>query len=151
MVNVRKAYFRDIEAFQLRPEDVREAYSLARADGKEALERSFFASSEAYIVEVGNEVICVFGCVPLEKGATFWILFAPAVTGLPISFFRAAKPVIDDILIRYEYIKNYAHQDKVFILKLGKWLNFTIEPARPYGINQEPYHCMYKRREHHVL
>jgi hypothetical protein len=144
MLNVKKATIEDLNNFIVRADDSQEIWSLARMDGKEALVLSFNNSSECYIAEYNDKVVCMYGCVPDGLGASFWLLFTPDISDLPMSFFRKARIVIDELLTRYEYIMNYAHQDKDFIIRLSKWLGFTVDDAKPYGIDRVLFHRIYK-------
>lgn len=145
MVNIRVATKADVDSFVLRVEDIKEAWTIARADGDVALVATYHASKECWVAEIDSVVVCVFGCVPEGEGAYFWVLFTTIET-LPLSFFRRARTFIDETLGRYSFIKNYAHHEKTFIIKLGRWLGFTVDEARPYGEDQELYHCIHKER-----
>lgn len=146
MVSVRKATFEDAHRFPLSDQDNKECWSVLRMTGKEGLKRTVSRSSDCYIAEDRGKVVCLFGCIPTGSGASFWLLFPAGIERLPMTFFRLAQPVIEELLEKYQYLVNYAHKDKHFIIRLSKWLGFTVNKPQPYGYDGELFHCVWKRR-----
>lgn len=146
MVSVRNATLEDIHQFRISTGDEREIWSIARMTGKEGLRQSAIYSTDCYIAEYNGKTICLFGCIPYGSGASFWMLFPKDIGKLPMSFFRQAQPVVDQLLIKYGYLVSHVHQNNHFILKLSKWMGFTVDEANPYGIDGELFHLVHKRR-----
>jgi hypothetical protein len=147
LIAVRAATLDDVQRFQLSEQDDKECWSVLRVSGREGLQRSVARSADCYIAEEQGQAVCLFGCIPTGPGASFWLLFPAGIEKLPMSFFRTAQPVIDELLEKYEYLVNYAHVDKLFIIRLSKWLGFTVNDPQPYGHDGELFHCVWKRRE----
>lgn len=146
MVSVRQATVADLGQFKIRLEDDREVWSIARMTGKEALRQSAVHSTDCYIAEDQGRTLCLFGCIPYGKGASFWMLFPKDIGKLPMSFFRKAEPVVAELLLKYEVLTSYVHQDNAFIIRLSQLMGFSVDDAKPYGVDEELFHRVYKRR-----
>jgi Protein of unknown function (DUF2833) len=129
---VNNATMADVDyiASRMRQEDIEECWALFGVPAHDALIQSFNASPECWVGEMDDKVFYILGCAPNDVGATLWMLFTNDVQYLPMSFFRQIKAHLQDMLKTYGRLSNYVNPKNTFILKLLKWLGFTIEPIQ---------------------
>lgn len=147
MVSKRAATLADVQGFKLRQEDIEEIWASTRLNAADALRASFDASEECWAGEMDGEVFCIFGCVPTVDGGNLWMLFADGLKSLPLTFYRQSRQHLCYMLAKYGYLSNHVDARNSFIIGWVKWLGFTVEDAKPYGADGQPFHRFYKRRD----
>lgn len=74
-----------------------------------------------------------------------WMLASPTLSRIRKTFLRECRQYVEDMLLRYGHLENYVWAGNTVHIQWLKWLGFTIEPAKPHGIDSQPFHRFYMR------
>lgn len=148
---IRPAVPEDVEilAPNLRKADIREIYAAFGLVPKEALITSLELSTHAWAGEIDGELICLFGVGPtsmLTGDGSPWMVGTDKIEKHAILFLRFCKPVVEDMQNTYSVLTNWVDARNKNTIRWLKWLGFTIEPAKPWGYLQLPFHRFQRLR-----
>lgn len=150
MVYVRQSVLADaIElAPNLRQADLDELSALRTDDPLFALIAPFTdQNAQTYsIVGDQNEVVGIFG---VNEFGAVWMLSSDLLyERYKKEFIRQAKHWIDVLHAPHEFIYNYVDQRNTVSINWLRHCGFTVSKTnQPYGLNDEPFHLLYKSKE----
>lgn len=150
MVYVRQSVLADaIElAPNLRQADLDELSALRTNDPLFALIAPFTdQNAQTYsIVGDQNEVVGIFG---VNEFGAVWMLSSDLLyERYKKEFIRQAKHWIDVLHAPHEFIYNYVDQRNTVSISWLRHCGFTVsKTSYPYGLNDEPFHLLYKSKE----
>jgi hypothetical protein len=130
----------------LRLSDVQEVWASHHHTPEKALELSFAVSELCLTVDVKGMPAVIFGITPqtlLDNSATVWMLATEKIRHIRKSFVKECQHYIDMMLIRYPVLENYVDARNVESIRWLKWCGAVIEEAKPYGVEQLPFHYFY--------
>lgn len=130
---------------RLREEDKKEIAYSNGLEPRDALLLSFHLG-ETHAVIWGDEVVALFGHsgVPGVIGVP-WMLASPTLSRIRKTFLRECRQYVEGMLQRYGHLENHVWAGNTVHIQWLKWLGFTIEPAKPHGIDSQPFHRFYMR------
>jgi hypothetical protein len=122
-------------------EEIRAASGLAPA---EALRRSYELSSHVWTVRGDDgRPIALWGVGPLsliEGRGCPWLLAADAFETLGPGIARLSRPLLAAMRDLYPRLENHIDARHTKAVRWLSWLGFTIDPAKPWGVEGRPFH-----------
>mgnify|MGYP003672702641 CR=1 FL=1 len=131
----------------MRDVDKDEVWATSMSSPLEALTKSVKSSEQARTGRVNGEIVCMFGVCRqnlLGMRGSVWLLGTDLLKKNAIRFLRETKQEVMDLSQNFIIIENYCDSRNKITLRWLKWLGFTIERARPYGVYDLPFHHFYK-------
>lgn len=107
-------------------------------------------SDVAYTAFVDDVPVCMWGVVKdsfLFDHGTPWMMASTAVEQNIAKFLRASRPLLREIMTRYDSLENFVDARNTLSIRWLKWLGFTIEDAAPHGALSLPFHRFWMKRE----
>ena len=130
------------------------AKHMRQADVQEIFDSHHFSPEEAMDFTIKNTIFCltvkvkgvpaiIFGIngdsVLSERG-TIFMLGTDDIQKLRFRFVRHSRKFIDMMLEQYSYLYNFVSADNFLSVGWLKFLGAQIEDAKPYGMEQRPFH-----------
>ena len=131
---------------RIRKADHDECYAALGRSAEEGLMQSFAASRMAWAAVTASETIAVFGCAAaslLTDTGVPWMVGTDKVSEYRVSFARGGRRYTKKMKRVFSYLENWVDARNTLSLRWLQWCGFTIEPARPYGFEQRPFHRFY--------
>lgn len=124
----------------LRQEDIREVEGM----GANLLHVPFsvlISEHPTFFYTPEGEAAGIAGVVRVDNNiGQVWMLCTPAITKVPITFFRQSKRWIEEVEKDYSLLWNYADSRNHLHHRLLKFLGFTALRTVEMGPNQIPYY-----------
>lgn len=148
---VRDSNIHDVHVLQdnLRHSDVEEIWASHHQLPDVAL-KTALESSIICLTVYCKEPIAMFGIgTPkyFSREAPIWFLSSDKIDDIRIRFLRNSKKFIEYFLRIYPTLVNYVDARNVESIKWLWFLGANIEEAKPYGIEQKPFHRFTFRRK----
>lgn len=127
----------------LRQADVLEVWAAGRRRPLEALLLSAAASRDARAGLADGRVVCMFGVADVTFISDYhvpWLLGAEELPQHARAFLRLNREYMAGARILYPVLKNWVDARNAQSIRWLRWLGFTILPAKPYGVDQLPFH-----------
>lgn len=120
----------------MRAADLAECIAAGYADARSALDEALANSVEAWAMLFDGEVAALVGVDPLEgSGSTLvWALTGQAVDRAKLSYLRAGRLILRDLLRRWPILVNLVDSRYQGALDWLECLGFTIGPEVPHPI-----------------
>jgi hypothetical protein len=132
----------------LRKEDREE---LMHGTGKGPLEvilTGFHTDHETHAVVYQDLVVAVLGVGGMPGMVGYpWMLATDDLKKIRKTFLRGCRGLLKDILTRFPYLENHVWAKNAVHIQWLQWLGFSFDPAKPHGINNEPFHRFYMKDE----
>lgn len=143
-LEVRKADIRDVFYIhdKLRAVDNYEILAASGLAPLEALLEGFRRNKENYCITKDDLPIAIGGVAVAQDGfeAYPWLLATDELVRHQHFFLRVSKPFVQDMLLRYPKLRNYAYARNTVHIKWLKWLGFTItRTVDDYGYLELPF------------
>jgi hypothetical protein len=138
-----------MRAYLIRDAEIADVYALARnlRDGdrlecagyglspREGLRRAYRAALYRRVAAIGGEVAAMWGiCGPaLGRTGYPWLMTAPAVERVPVSFFREARRELGRMRRMYLRLEGQVAAEYVMACRFLEVLGFALGPAREFG------------------
>ena len=135
----------------MRKVDINEIYASSGVRPLEALVKAVESSGICSTWLVNNEIICMFGVVRytmLSDKASIWMLGTDLLPDHSTHFLRGCGPEFIRLSQGFVRLDNWCDARNKVTLRWLKWLGFTIEEAKPYGVYDMPFHYFYKEASH---
>lgn len=130
-------------AANLREADVAEVWAAGRVTPDQAMLTSLEVSKDPQVGLADERPVCVFGVgewsVLSLKGIP-WLLATDELPSHARHFLRESKNYMREVKTRYRLLENYVDARNVQAVKWLRWLEFTMEPAKPFGPDRLPFH-----------
>lgn len=130
---------------RLRKEDVEEVEHSGGLPPEIALRYALQISNIAYAVVWKGNVIALFGVTgQIDWGdgpgvGHPWMLASPELTSIRKSFLRECRDYVKNWLSVHGTLDGYVWAKNTVHIQWLQWLGFELEPAVPFGINDEPF------------
>lgn len=134
-------------AHKMRDVDKQEIWASNMSRPLEALVNSVRHSERVRTGRADGEIVCMFGVCRqnlLGTRGAIWLLGTNLLKRHAIRFLRENKQEVVDLSQNFTIIENYCDARNKLTLRWLKWLGFTIEEAKPYGIYNLPFHHFHK-------
>lgn len=137
---------------RIREADRNEAWAAAHLRPDEAIIMSWRLSDEAYTWLAHGRPVAVFGvagttALDFETGCP-WMLATDEIGRYWRDFLRVSKRFVPAALETWPRLENYVDARNVLAVRWLGWMGFEIEPARPFGPLQLPFHRFHAERAH---
>ncbi len=124
------AQVQHLQFLQLPPAGIAELASVYHMTPAEALRRNLAASSEAWTMLAGSDVLALFGVAPLsvlDRSGEFWIAGSVNICRHKLSFARQCRRFLPQLLSRWAQLSAVLeHRDDV--LRWARWMGVTLSP-----------------------
>ncbi len=138
-------------AYNMRQPDVDEIWTAGRLSPVDAILQSLAVSREtAGVAFVNGTPVCAFGIGEwsvLNLMGIPWLLGTHDLAQYAPQFLRASRTWITVAKSEYRILQNYVDARNTETIKWLEWLDFTIEPAEPFGCDGLPFHRFHWRAE----
>ncbi len=124
----------------LRQEDINEMKALTGIKPELGVAYSIAFSQRGGAAIYDDKTAAIFGV----SDDLIWLLGTDEITKHPITFFRASREYLPKLLRGYDYVYNYVDSRNKLHLDWLKWLGFTIEEAQLLGVENRPFHKVWK-------
>lgn len=107
------------------------------------LQRSYELSEAAWVGLIGDNPVCAWGVVRtsiLSSVGVPWLLATPEFEEEGLEIVKQSKTYSELMKSRFRLLTNYVDARQEKSIRWLKWLGFTIEEAKPYGLLQLPFH-----------
>lgn len=98
---------------------------------REALRRNMAASSEAWTMFAGADVLCMFGVAPLsvmDRSGEFWIVSTEYICRHRLAFARMCKRFLPQVLRNWEEVRGALEHQREDVVHWARWLGAEITP-----------------------
>ena len=129
-------------AKKLRKADLEEISHASGLSPQDSLLYSVAVSEFNYTVWLDDEIVMIFG---VGHGCP-WMMASDLLLQVKREFVKECRRFVLAMLDRYGHLENYVWSGNKIHIYWLEWLGFTIEPAKPHGINGEPFHRFYMTR-----
>jgi hypothetical protein len=133
----------DHVAANIRAHDAEEIWAAGHMKAHDALTVSLRAAVLARTGLIDGEPVCVFGVSPaslLTGIGTPWMLATPSVHHADRTLVRLSRPIVEAMQAFFALLVNWVDARNARAIRWLTWLGFTVEPARPYGMDGLPFH-----------
>lgn len=137
-------------ADRLRKADQKEIWSAFRQTARDGCWGSVKKSELAYTIELDGVPVAIFGVHTLslaDRRGVIWLLGTDDIERIAITFKKYTKPFIDLFLNEWDSLENWVHRENKISLRWLKQAGFTIEDPVPYGLDEELFRKIFKRKE----
>lgn len=127
----------------MRQADRDEVWAAAHLSPYMALKLSFESSSNASTGLVDSRVLCMFGVATTSIVSDIgvpWLLGSEELPKHARAFLRRNRPYIRSVNAEYKLLVNYVDARHTEVVRWLKWLGFKLDPAKPFGPDQVPFH-----------
>lgn len=107
-----------------------------------AVRMSINASTEAWALYAGQDLLAVFGVVKQEFGDVVWALTSTHVEKHSLSFYRASKKIVAQLRNRYAFMLNMVHCAYPQALRWVERLGFHVGHPEKYGVKNDLFCCV---------
>ena len=117
---------------------------------RRVLETGLRTSTFACAGMINGEVVTIFGVAPASMiggNGIPWLVGTDALEKYQRTFLRRCGKVVNAMLAVYPYLENYVDARNYTARVWLRWLGFTIEEPRPFGIHGLPFHRFYMERK----
>ncbi len=130
-------------AKHMRQADIDEVWAAGRVRPREAIDRSMDTEGTCGVGYVDGTPVCAFGIgrlsilnlmgIPWLLGTNDLIVAAP-------HFLRRSRDYILAAQDEFRLLENHVDARNTETLKWLNWLDFTVDPAEPFGPDRLPFH-----------
>ena len=135
-------------AKRLHPGNVREAWTLLRMDGLEAIRDSVQRSERVWTGLDNGEVFAVFGIrsagILADTGYP-WLVIREDIADHGIAFLRTFKSVVEAMQGMFGTLESVVDAENVELLKMVRWVGYSVGGAQPMGYDGRPF-CRITRK-----
>lgn len=135
---------------RMRKAEVDEVWAAAHQTPLEALAASLEVSRDAQVWLVEGRPMALFGVGSwsvLNLNGIPWLLTAEGIEDHVRPFLRDCKQAVAAMREEYAILENYVDARNDKSVKWLRWMGFTIDPAKPFGVDQLPFHRLHWRRD----
>lgn len=135
----------------IRPEDESELWAAASKTPLQVLLQGLKESHEAWVGLADGVPFCMVGVAPrsiLGSTGVPWMVGTVALDRHAKAFLRACRPVLQEMLGRYEHLENWVDARNSRAIRWLWWMGFDVGPTEPYGWMGLPFHHFEMRRAH---
>jgi hypothetical protein len=123
--------------------DIQEIWDSYHQTPREALEIGL-RDSDHILTGVADEtphlMMGVVRSSALSATGLVWFLGSEELPKYSIGFLRRCKPVIEQLKLEYTGLYNFVDARNQRCIRWLKWMGFEIAEAKPFGIEQQPFH-----------
>lgn len=133
----------------MRPADIQEVWAASHQKPLDALAASMAVTPECMTGLANGEVMCIWGVGEssvLSLTGVPWLLGAKKLPKHSKAFLSASKHYMQHYQNKYDKLENYVDARNTLAVKWLGWLGFTIEPPKPFGVENRPFHHFYWHR-----
>ena len=134
----------------IRPEDRDEMWAACMQNPSQALENGLRFSDKTMTAMVNGLPVAMWGVVPeslIGNAGTPWMVASFLIDKEFRTFLKHCRPPVMELLNQYDKLENYVDARNVRSIQWLRWLGFTIEEAKPYGVFKLPFHKFWMKRE----
>jgi len=136
------ATLEDFATFTPHDKNIAEIKAAVNIDFDVIMAALYDASTDKKKVLCGNKIICLIGMVE----NSIWLYFSSGVDKLPLSFFKASRKFINEMLKKYPLIEGNIYYKNTFSLDWAKFMGFKICEPHLEGLHNEPFYRFYQER-----
>ena len=125
----------------LRQEDIDEMKALTGMNPEIGVAYSIAFSQRGGAAIYAGKIAAIFGL----SDNLIWLVGTDEITKHFITFFRATREYFPKLIKGYEYVYNYVDARNKLHLRWLEWLGFTIEEAQLLGVENRPFHKVWKK------
>lgn len=132
---------------QMREVDVQELFDGWGSNPTEALVGSVERSLRAYTARADGEIVCMYGVGTeglLAPAGKIWMLGTDLINKHKRQFLLKSAGQIGRLSRGYYFLENHCDKRNTLTVRWLRWLGFTIEDPKPYGINGKLFHHFWK-------
>jgi len=129
-------------ATHMRDADARECMALGGLLPRAALEQSLACDGPRWTALMDGEPAAIFGVVPVTAmggGGVIWLLGTPLLLTHWRTFARLSKPLLRELLARYDSLINVVHVDNCAAIRWLEWVGARIV--------RQPPRCFFELRQ----
>lgn len=116
-----------------------------------ALQQSVEFSDMCSIVVIDGDICGVVGMTQFKKTGVPWFLGTDNVKKHASQFALQSRNVIDEMVMKTDYLVNFVHSENKDSIKWLKWLGFTIDDPEKRGIKGDLFHKFHMGEETCVI
>jgi hypothetical protein len=151
MIEIRAATSADaLELAQhMREADRQEVWAAERRTPLEALRFAMQVSEFCRCLRIDGEVAMLWGVARIiDQTWNIWLLTADVVDRKPLAFWRTFRSQLVELVRTYPVLCNMVDARYTKALEALRRVGFTVYPADPYGVDDQPFHfCIIRRAE----
>lgn len=137
-------------AANMRQQDADEVWATGRNTPLIALQKSVDSSHFSLLITGDDDTPLTLLGLRVENIITDigvpWLLSADQALNHRKEFLRQSPPVIDEMLQICSRLENWVHDKNTVSIRWLRWLGFTIDPAKPVGVDGEMFHRFHMTR-----
>lgn len=135
----------ELVASRMRRSDIDETLASEGLGPHAALARNIKMGEFARTVFINGEPAAMFGIVPYGQAWVPWLLTTDVVDKFPLSFWRASKHILAELLKAYPVLVQNIDARYIRALHWAERLGFKVFPPEPFGQAGMPFHLVIKK------
>ncbi len=135
---------------RIRKPDLDELWATCMQKPITALQSGLKHSEVAMTAVVDDVPICVWGVVResiMLNVGTPWMVGSRDLDKEAVRFIRYCRDPVMKLFDNYDILENYVDSRNTRSIRWLKWLGFTIDDPKPYGVFNLPFHRFWMTRE----
>lgn len=129
-----------------RQADIDEFEALSLSTPKDIMVTALRVSNKAWTIMLEGKPVAMFGVAGrglLSNTGVPWLVGTHDLEMFQKAFLRGCKSYIQEMASGYNKLENYVDARNFRAITWLRWLGFTIEKPKPYGVLQKPFHHFY--------
>jgi hypothetical protein len=126
---------------KLRVQDERECQAGYGISASTGLLLSFLASKAAWAIICRDRAVGMGGVCEISEGmGAPWFLATADIRYAARFVAQVSRPYVEKMLELYPILVNRIHARNIRAVRWLRWIGFTIQPAKPWGVSGELFH-----------
>ena len=136
---------------RLHPANKAEIWSLLHKDGLSGIQASVRSSTMAWTgLDRDGNPVAIFGVRTAgifgEDEGYPWLVCREDIASMRIAFLRTFRTVVGMMLEIFGSLSGYIDARNGELIKMCEWAGFTVEEAKPFGMDGLPFHRIVIKR-----
>lgn len=124
----------------MRAPDRAEIWASSHKEPLECLRHSLGISEEFWAAFAGDQILALFGVVDQQEFGVPWMLASDRLRLHPRAALVIGRRMVNAWLTEYGRLQNFVDARQTASIRWLRKLGFTVEPPRPLGPDQLPFH-----------
>ena len=140
-------------AATIRPADREEMWAACLQTPSDAIRMGMEASDTVLTAMVHDRPVAMWGVVKeslIGNVGTPWMVASFLIDDEARTFLRHCRGPVMELLSQYDTLENHVDARNVRSIQWLRWLGFTIEEPKEYGVFKLPFHKFWMKREANV-
>lgn len=127
----------------IRTADRLECWAAGHLWAEEAIMRGLASSTRAWTARADGKILSILGVEPASALTGLgrpWMVGTHALETYAVAAIRESRPALMVMHQLFPRLENWVDARNLKAIRWLRWLGFRVYPARPWGLEQMPFH-----------